>query len=237
MFRAASRVKPGTEAPRLPEASAHSADFGSDLHGHNHTAREISDLVDNKQTQIDDVTSHVQTLPANPSADWSKWIADWHAFLNDWSSAASAARVYVQEVKDHPNVVSGVAALTSPIQWLTQSDPLDQALNEDLYQSLLHVLEPSGAGTSRMMDLFRRYQALPQSTPVPFRPLPKQYQKDTALETLQKLPNLPQNPFDPSEWLKKVPWWGWALGGTVVLGAGVTVLKASPLGMALRVLR
>jgi hypothetical protein len=239
MFRQASRQKPGAEAPRLPEASAHSADFGTDLHGHNHTAREISDLVDNKQTQIDDVTKHVQTLPAHPDATWSAWSADWARFLSDWSAAASEAKAYVQTVKDNPNLVTAGFIVSSPLTWLTQTstDPLDQALNEDLYRRVLYVLEPDGAGTSRLQDLYRRYTALPQATPIPFRALPKQYQKDEALETLKKLPNIPQNPFDPNEWLKKVPWWAWAAAGTLVLGSAITVVKSSPLMLPLKLLK
>jgi len=236
MFRQASRVKPGAEAPRLPHDSTSSkADFGTDLMN-NHTAREISDLVDNKQTEIDDVTNHVHTMPASKDPAWVTWSADWGKFVSDWTSAATSARTFVKSVKDNPNLATATGFLTSPITWLTQSNPLDQVVNESLYQSLLAILQPQGAGTSRVQDLYRRYQSLPSVTPIPFRPLPKPYQKDGSLDFRNKLPDVP-NPLDPADIWKKIPWWAWAAGGTLVLGAGVTVLKASPVGLLFKVLR
>ena len=37
--------------------------------------------------------------------------------------------------------------------------------------------------------------------------------------------------------LKGVPWWAWAAGGTLVLGSGIMVVKASPIGMAFKMLK
>jgi L-fucose mutarotase/ribose pyranase (RbsD/FucU family) len=34
-----------------------------------------------------------------------------------------------------------------------------------------------------------------------------------------------------------IPWWAWAAGGVLLVGAGIVVLKASPAGIALRALR
>jgi hypothetical protein len=240
IFREASRVKQGAEAPRLPPApglppapAASQADFGTTLTGE-HTAHELSDLLSAKQSEIDDVTSHVHTLPASSDPTWKAWSSDWARFLSDWSSAASSAHAFIQSVKDNPTLASAASLFSSPVAWLTQKDPLDQVTAEPYYQSILSVLQPGGAGTSRLQDLYSRYNALPKATPIVFRKVPQPSAPDESLNVYNSLPNVPANPL--SLW-KKVPWWAWAGGGVVVLGAGVTVLKASPLGMALRVLR
>jgi hypothetical protein len=249
MFRQASRQKPGAEAPRLPEALAAAtiattaptattpstasfageASFGT-MQGGDHTANELLDLLKAKKSEIDDVTNHVGSLPANSDPTWRAWIADWHTFLSDWERVRSSGQGFIDAVIANPTLTQAGALLSSPLAFFTQKDPLDMADAEAYYQAVLGVLMPQGVGTSRLQDLYRRYTALPSATPVKFRPTPQPKAPDEQLQMYQKLPDLS---------LPKhgVPWWVWAAGGTLVLGAGVTVLKASPLGMVLQVLR
>jgi hypothetical protein len=243
MFRQASRQKPGTEVPRLPQAASDSADFGTALTGE-HSAHELDDLLRAKQSEIDDVTAHVQTLPAHGGADWQQWALDWGRFAADWQRVKAQVQPDIDAAKA-AGVTSWLASQFLP----SQKDPWDGVYLESDYQAVLQVLQPSGLGTSRVQDLYRRYSALPQSTPIKFRPVPQPTAPDLRLAAETGRPvfqvppvvtqaeNLSLSDLNPISLIKKVPWWGWVIGGTVVVGAGVTVLKASPLGLALRVLR
>jgi hypothetical protein len=243
MFRQASRQKPGAEAPRLPPQSSDEPDFGTALTGE-HSAHELDDLLRAKQSEIDDITAHVQKLPASGDATWQQWALDWGKFTADWKSIVARVRPDVEAAKAG-GVSSWIVSQIMP----GAKDPWDSVWLEDDYQAVLHVLQPGGLGTSRVQDLYRRYLALPQSTPIKFRPTPQPTAPDIRLAAETGRPvfqvppvvtqaeNLSLSDLNPLSFIKKVPWWGWAIGGTVVVGAGVTVLKASPLGMVLRVLR
>jgi len=240
MFRQASRVKPGAETPRLapsePSTSAAAsfageATFGTMQNG-DHTANELLDLLKAKKSEIDDVTNHVGTLPASSNPVWQSWISDWHAFLADWERVRSNGQAFVDAVIANPTLTQAGALLSSPLAFFTQKNPLDMADAEPYYQAVLGVLTPNGIGTSRLQDLYRRYTSLPNATPVKFRPTPQPTAPDEQLQIYNKLPDL-----SPPKHGIKIPWYWWAIGGTLVLGAGTAVLKASPLGMAFRVLR
>jgi hypothetical protein len=213
--------------PAAPSFGGESRPVFGTMLGGNHTAHELDDLLRAKQSEIDDVTHHIGALPPSSDPAWKQWAADWRQFLSDWESARATAQRFVDAARDNPNLTRVDAFLESPLALFTQSDPLDMLDAEAPYQDVLRVLMPSGIGTSRLQDLYRRYTQLPNATPVKFRPVPQPKAPDEELQVYNRLPDLshPKHPW---------PWWYWAAGGTVVAAAGVFVLKSTPIGAALK---
>ena len=250
VFREASRVKPGAEAPRSPE----SASFGGVLPagpGDVLAYRSMWDpyvmgalrAISGTADAFSAVSSHpppgytAQTLSAMASSykdESQKLLALWNSY------AGLSPEVIVLSAGDilntYQDVVRRVGHFTSDPTFQTfHTGKLPAVPSESAQRSLISHLEGSSMVVRGVLNFFVGSE--------------KNGLKELGNDIGQiagaaaagagagagaALPGIGDA---IKNLLKGVPWWAWAAGGTLVLGSGIMVVKASPIGMAFKMLK
>ena len=209
IFREASRVKLGAEAPRA--APSDEASFGSSSGPSfgSSSGPSFGFSRDDIQAQQHTITNMTTGTSVGINGAKSKFtqdeLLDWYALARQSTAFVSADVPLLMGIDDM--YAQGVSLLRQLNLWAAKLASKSVEAPKLDYANL-PVAPPPTPGPDA-------YGGWNQRTPV----------GGQISDALAKIP------------LPHIPWWGWALGGTLVLGAGITVLKASPLGMALRVLR
>jgi hypothetical protein len=250
MFRQASRQKPGAEAPRLPD----SASFGGVLPtgpGDVLAYRAMWDpyvmgalrAISSTADAFNTVSAHpppgytAQTLSAMASSykdESQKLLVLWNSYagLSPDSIVLSAGDI----LNTYQDVVRRVGHFTSDPTFQTfHTGKLPPVPSESAQRSLISHLEGASMVARGVLSFFVGSEKIGlKELGNDAGQLVGAAAAGAGAAAGAALPGVGDALKNA---LKDVPWWAWAAGGTLVLGAGAAVLKASPLGMVLRVLR
>jgi hypothetical protein len=249
-FRQASRQKPGAEAPRLPD----SASFGGVLPtgpGDVLAYRAMWDpyvmgalrAISGTADAFNTVSAHpppgytAQTLSTMASSykdESQKLLALWNSYagLSPDSIVLSAGDI----LNAYQDVVRRVGHFTSDPTFQTfHTGKLPPVPSESAQRSLISHLEGASMVARGVLSFFVGSEKIGlKELGNDAGQLVGAAAAGAGAAAGAALPGVGEALKNA---LKDVPWWVWAAGGTLVLGAGAAVLKASPLGMVLRVLR